>query len=726
MTTVDTSAVAEVAVTTTAANRFGSFSGIRDNIAVKYYVDGEHYFDAVADALMNAKETIFIEDWWLSPQLYLRRPHNGELTWRLDQVLKRRAEDGIKIYIVLYKEVEVALQLKSEYVKMTMQSLHPNILVQRHPDHLPTREPTYFWAHHEKMCIVDSKIAFLGGLDMCFGRWDTHTHRLADPTGIVWPGQDYNNPRRKDFVNPDEYDITLIDRQVFPRMPWHDISMSVHGLAALDVARHFCERWNFVKSLKAADKPEIPLLAPSFRNADAEGKANPGTCSVQICRSSAKWSSGIEHERSIQNAYIELINKAEHFIMIENQFFISNPSLEKRDISNQVAAALVQRILRAVQEGKRFRVIVLMPLMPAFQAEVDDPAASTLRLVMHYQYSTICRSSHSIFSLLLAKGVNPGDYISFYGLRNYDLIRDKNFYRPGEQLLQGFVKQDDQRIIEANKEHLAKQHGISRLFHKIAAAFEKNDGLSEEPEMETVPEGAAKEEALTDLKKNELFVSELIYIHTKVMIVDDRYAICGSANLNDRSMCGDRDSEIAAVVEDKDMIDSVMDGQPYKVGRTVQELRMELFKEHLGLTMDTQMKALCYLSPETKPPMVQSLFQNLNRNAEIALRDPLSDSFWNLWDGTAKKNTLIYRHIFKVVPDDTVTTFAELNAFRADPKKILPGHVVDQSRPMAEILKELFQVQGQLVTFPLDFLKGEQLRATKWSAESVTPEDVFT
>jgi hypothetical protein len=46
------------------------------------------------------------------------------------------------------------------------------------------------------------------------------------------------------------------------------------------------------------------------------------------------------------------------------------------------------------------------------------------------------------------------------------------------------------------------------------------------------------------------------YIHSKLMIVDDRRVICGSANLNDRSMCGDRDSEIALVVEDMDMFET--------------------------------------------------------------------------------------------------------------------------------------------------------------------------
>ena len=43
-------------------------------------------------------------------------------------------------------------------------------------------------------------------------------------------------------------------------------------------------------------------------------------------------------------------------------------------------------------------------------------------------------------------------------------------------------------------------------------------------------------------------VTEILYIHSKLMIVDDQKLILGSANINDRSMLGDRDSEIAIVV----------------------------------------------------------------------------------------------------------------------------------------------------------------------------------
>ena len=39
-------------------------------------------------------------------------------------------------------------------------------------------------------------------------------------------------------------------------------------------------------------------------------------------------------------------------------------------------------------------------------------------------------------------------------------------------------------------------------------------------------------------------VTEQVYIHSKLMIVDDDIAILGSANINDRSMKGSRDSEV--------------------------------------------------------------------------------------------------------------------------------------------------------------------------------------
>ena len=49
-------------------------------------------------------------------------------------------------------------------------------------------------------------------------------------------------------------------------------------------------------------------------------------------------------------------------------------------------------------------------------------------------------------------------------------------------------------------------------------------------------------------------VTEILYIHSKLMIVDDHKVILGSANINDRSLLGERDSELAIIIEDEDLL----------------------------------------------------------------------------------------------------------------------------------------------------------------------------
>ena len=62
-------------------------------------------------------------------------------------------------------------------------------------------------------------------------------------------------------------------------------------------------------------------------------------------------------------------------------------------------------------------------------------------------------------------------------------------------------------------------------------------------------------------------VTEQIYPHVKLMIVDDRTVIVGTANINDRSLLGDRDSEIALYIHDskKSKYCSSINGKPTKV-----------------------------------------------------------------------------------------------------------------------------------------------------------------
>lgn len=58
-------------------------------------------FDEVRRKLIlpSLQKCVYIHDWWLSPELYLRRP--GEAKWRLDNIMKKKAEEGVKFHVIV-------------------------------------------------------------------------------------------------------------------------------------------------------------------------------------------------------------------------------------------------------------------------------------------------------------------------------------------------------------------------------------------------------------------------------------------------------------------------------------------------------------------------------------------------------------------------------------------------------------------------------------------------
>ncbi|KAL2071638.1 hypothetical protein VTL71DRAFT_12873 [Oculimacula yallundae] len=505
-------------------NRFGSFAPVRTGAYAQWLVDGRDYMWNVSRAINQAKDVIYIHDWWLSPQLYMRRPAAISGKWRLDRLLKRKAEEGVKVFIIVYRNVEAAIPIDSEFTKFSMLDLHENVFVQRSPNQFKKNQ--FFFAHHEKICIVDHSVAFVGGIDLCFGRWDTPQHSVVDdkPTGFeqsdlpkdadhcqLWPGKDYSNPRVQDFYQLNEPYAEMYDRSKTPRMPWHDISMQVVGQPARDLTRHFIQRWNYILRGRKPTRPTPFLLPPpDYTEAQLEASGLTGTCEVQILRSAADWSLGItETEHSIMNAYCKMIEESEHFVYMENQFFITSTETMGVKITNKIGDAIVERAIRAFKNNESWRAVILIPLMPGFQNTVAEQEGTSVRLIMQCQFRSICRGEGSIFGRLRAAGMEPEDYVSFFSLRSWGRIGPK-----------------------------------------------------------------------------QMLVTEQLYIHAKVIIVDDRVALIGSANINERSMLGLRDSECAAVVRDTDMLWSTMDGEPYLVGRFAHSLRMRLMREHLGLDVD--------------------------------------------------------------------------------------------------------------------------------------------
>lgn len=114
-------------------NRFDSFAPARPDTHALWFVDGKDTYAAIHEACMHATTEIFITAWGLVPMLYLKRGKDSQNA-RLDQLLQTKADQGIKIFIILWKEEQLAqLSLESVSVAQYFESLHPNISVVIHP-----------------------------------------------------------------------------------------------------------------------------------------------------------------------------------------------------------------------------------------------------------------------------------------------------------------------------------------------------------------------------------------------------------------------------------------------------------------------------------------------------------------------------------------------------------------------------------------------------------------
>lgn len=140
--------------------KYGSFAPIRRKVICKSLLDGEEYYEEVYNKLLNAEKEVFITGWWVSPELYLKRPADNQNEGRLDRILKKIVkEKGIHIKIILYQESKIALSIDSAYTKNKLEKIDSNIIVLRHPNYILP----FSWSHHEKMIIIDQKIGFMGG-----------------------------------------------------------------------------------------------------------------------------------------------------------------------------------------------------------------------------------------------------------------------------------------------------------------------------------------------------------------------------------------------------------------------------------------------------------------------------------------------------------------------------------------------------------------------------------
>jgi len=358
-----------------------------------------------------------------------------------------------------------------------------------------------------------------------------------------------------------------------------------------------------------------------------------------------------------------------------------------------------------------------MPAVPAFAGDLKSDGALGTRAIMEFQYFSINRGGYSILETLQKAGVeDPSRYITFYNLRSFDRI---NTNTPGDSQYRRY------------------NYAASQLSHyswdSIAACYMDNG-----PDLNAIPWTGPPE------KEMDAYVSEQLYIHSKLLIADDSLVICGSANLNDRSQLGNHDSEIAVVITDANpSLDTTMAGYPHRASHFAASLRRFVFRKHLGLLPHQPVdQPDRNWTPVTHDPVNE---YDWGSDADRLVADPLSPRFMDLWRTTARRNTEIFSRAFHPVPDDKVRTWkdyeeffskyfvnpgesAEKQAEGYKQGKVDYGHVVKEEFPggVEELKAWLSGVRGTLVEMPLGFLADEEDIAKEGLALNSLTQELYT
>ena len=97
---------------------------------------------------------------------------------------------------------------------------------------------------------------------------------------------------------------------------------------------------------------------------------------------------GRQVDSSIAQAYIQLIRHAEHFIYIENQYFLGSAYCwnhnDEVNCNHTIPAEITQHIIEKIHANQRFTAYVMIPMFPE-----GDPASAPIQEILYWQFKTI-------------------------------------------------------------------------------------------------------------------------------------------------------------------------------------------------------------------------------------------------------------------------------------------------------------------------------------------------
>jgi phosphatidylserine/phosphatidylglycerophosphate/cardiolipin synthase-like enzyme/uncharacterized membrane protein YdjX (TVP38/TMEM64 family) len=261
-------------------------------------IDGAAYFDALRRVLPRARHSIDIVGWDIRSDISLDPLGDAPPLRRL---LRRLLADRPTLQIrMLIWDWTLFFSLD----RQPLPQLQFSVARTRRLDLVLDSKHPAGACHHEKIVVVDGRLAFCGGIDLTAGRWDRPEHR------------------------PDEPARGRIGRN--PRPPFHDCMLMVEGEPARALDELVRERW-YQATGERLERPDgRPSLWPDG--------VQPwfGTVAVGIARTRPAWNAQ-EAVREIEALYLRAIMAARRCIYIENQYFTVVP------IAGALAARLTER-----------------------------------------------------------------------------------------------------------------------------------------------------------------------------------------------------------------------------------------------------------------------------------------------------------------------------------------------------------------------------------------------
>lgn len=276
-----------------------------------YLIDAEEYYYAFCKAVEKAEHSLMIIGWDLDSRVRLLRngrdsDNYGTLAELLDYIISKKPKLEIRILIWDYSLIKVSERELWLGYKLGWKT-HPRIRFSWDSVH-PLGS-----SHHQKIVVIDDKLAFCGGIDLSKWRWDTSGHLAGDK-------------RRTDPVG-NSYD------------PYHDVQMMAEGSIAAALGDLARERWYRVKKEELdlppddAASPWPDETAPHFKNID-----------IGIARTEPEYKEYPE-VREVERLYLDAIKKARRTIYVENQY----------TTSHKIGDAIAKRL--AEEEGPEVIVV---------------------------------------------------------------------------------------------------------------------------------------------------------------------------------------------------------------------------------------------------------------------------------------------------------------------------------------------------------------------------------